>query len=97
MDVQERVEKDELFRDRLIGWLALNGINADHVPHGEQPSIVDGQLTLRMYTLSAAGGQQIDPLDDTRCLTHTVTVPVTVEPDAEVASWLTPPCSSCGR
>lgn len=95
--VQERVENDKPFRDRLIAWLAANGIDADQVPAGERPSLVDGRLTLRMYTLNAKGRQQIDPIDDNRLLTHTVTVPITVQPDADVLSWLIPPCSTCGR
>jgi hypothetical protein len=97
MDVAERARTDELFRDKLLAWLAANGIDGRHVPHGERPSLADGQLTLRMFLLSQQGRQQIDPLDDTRCLTHTVTVPVVVDPDPDVASWLIPPCPSCGR
>lgn len=97
LSLQFRLDHDEPFRNRLIAWLAANGIDADQVPAGERPSLVDDQLTLRMYTLTAKGHQQIDPADDTRLLTHTVTIPITVEPDADVLSWLIPPCSSCGR
>jgi len=88
---------DETFRDKLCSWLRANGVEPGHVPQGERPSLVDGRLTLRMFTLSDAGRRQSDPLDGTRCLTHTVSVPVVVEPDAEVATWLIPPCPSCGR
>jgi hypothetical protein len=97
-DYLQLLARDEpVFRDQLLGWLRANGIKPEHVPAGERPSLVDGVLTLRMFTLSASGRQQTDPLDDTRCLTHTVTVPMTVEPDAQVARWLTPPCPTCGR
>jgi hypothetical protein len=95
-EVQKKVREDDVFRDRLIAWLAANGIDANHVPPAERPSLVGGELTLRMFTLSAAGRRQFDPTSD-EVLTHTVTMPVVVEPDAEVLTWLTPPCPTCGR
>lgn len=96
LSLQFRLDHDEPFRNRLIAWLAANGIDADQVPHGERPSLVDDQLTVRMFTL-AKGRPQGDPIDDNRILTHTVTVPIMVQPDADVLSWLIPPCSTCGR
>lgn len=79
-----------------MAWLHANGIDPKQVPARERPSLVDGRLTLHMFTLSASGNVQIDPLTDAP-LRHTVTVPMTVEPDAQVARWLTPPCTECGR
>lgn len=88
--VQERIEQDAAFRGKLIGWLGANGV-ADAgrtVPSGERPSIADGQLTIRLYTLSAAGRVQLDPDVEDAALTHVVTVPVIVQPDADVQTWL---------
>ena len=97
-DYMQLLARDEpVFRDRLLGWFRANGIDPNHVPAGERPSLVGGRLTLRMFTLTAAGKQQIDPASD-GVLTHTVTVPMTVEPtDSQVARWLTPTCPGCGR
>lgn len=95
--VQQRVRDDATFRDKLLAWLLANGIDGRHVPAGERPTLVGGQMTLRMFTLSPAGRQQPDPIAEDKMLTHTVTVPVVVEPDAEVLTWLTPPCPTCGR
>lgn len=90
--------RDEpVFREQLLDWLRANDINPNHVPAGERPSLVDGQLTLRMHTLTANGTRQLDPVHDDQVLTHTVTVPMVVEPNAQVARWLTPPCPACGR
>lgn len=97
MDVQERIEKDVTFRSQVLDWLCANGIDSRHVPAGERPSLVDGMLTARMFTLNAKGAVQFDPIAENKALTHTVTVPMVVEPNADVLSWLTPPCSTCGR
>lgn len=95
MQLLARDEPD--FRERLLDWFRANDINPNHVPAGERPSLVDGQLTLRMFDLDAAGRRQIDPSGD-RVLTRTITVPMTVPADdPQVARWLTPPCSECGR
>jgi hypothetical protein len=97
VDIQERIEQDKDFRDTLLDWLRANDINPNHVPAVERPSLVDGQLTLRMWTLTAEGKQQEDPLHPYQLLTHTVTFPITVQPNAEVLEWLVPPCATCGR
>lgn len=107
LSLQFRLDHDEPFRNRLIAWLAANGIDADQVPAGERPSLVDDQLTVRVFTLSAEGHIQVDPagrvtmaddgVPEEAPLTHVVTVSITVQPDADVLSWLIPPCSSCGR
>lgn len=94
--VQARVRDDATFRDKLIAWLLANGVDGNYVPAGERPSLIDGVLTLRMFTLSAAGKRQFDPVSD-EAMTHTETVPVVVEPDDEVRTWLTPACPTCGR
>lgn len=95
--VQERIRQDKDFRDTLLDWMRANGIDPNHVPADERPSLVDGKLTLRMFTLTAEGKAQIDPLRSYGLLTHTVTVPITVQPNAEVLEWLIPPCAACGR
>lgn len=107
MDVQERVEQDADFLQTLLDWLAANGIDHKDIPHGTRPSLVDGQLTFPAYLRDPQGRVQEDPAyradlladgtTERRPLTHTVTVPVTVEPNADVLQWLIPPCSSCGR
>jgi len=88
--VQDRIEQDQAFRDKLIAWLEANGVNDGGrvVPYGERPTFADGRLTIRLYTLSAAGRVQFDPGADDKALTHSVTVPVVVQPDADVQTWL---------
>lgn len=88
MDVAERVYADEGLRNKLLAWLNSNGVNGHHVPIDARPSLADGQLTIEVHTLNEAGRPQIDPADETRLLTHSVTVPVIVQPDADVQTWL---------
>lgn len=95
-EVQAKVRDDATFRDRLLAWLLANGIDGRYVPAGERPSLADGNLTLRMFTLTESGHRQFDPVSD-EALTHVATVPVLVDPDDEVSAWLTPPCPTCGR
>lgn len=91
MDVAERVYNDSAFREKLMAWLAANGI-ADPgrtVPIAERPSLADGKLTIRLFTLNARGCVQFDlEAADDRPLTHLATVPVIVQPDADVQTWL---------
>lgn len=94
--IKLRVRDDALFRARLCDWLRANGINPNQVPPNERPSLVDGKLTLQLQTLSAKGNPQIAP-DGETILTHTVTVPMVLPPDGEIARWLVPPCTKCGR
>jgi hypothetical protein len=95
-DVQERVEKDAAFRDRLCDWLRLNDIEPNHVPAYERPTYADGKLTLRMRLLDANGKPQYTPAGD-GLLEHTVTLPVEVPPTDDVLLWLAPRCPTCGR
>lgn len=88
MDVAERVYTDSAFREKLLAWLNSNGVDGKHVPIGARPTVADGQLTIDVHTLNAAGRQQIDPAHDDRPLTHLATVPVIVQPDADVQTWL---------
>ena len=91
MDVAERVYKDSAFREKLMAWLVANGIDdpGRTVPIAERPFLADGKLTIRLFTLNAKGNVQFDlQAHDDRPLTHEVTVPVIVQPDADVQTWL---------
>jgi hypothetical protein len=87
------IEDDYDFRQRVCAWLSANGVDPKHTPMYPDASIADGRLTLRQKV-------QHDGHDVVRggeVVTHTITVPVLVEPDAEIAEWLRPECPACGR
>jgi hypothetical protein len=83
-------------RTHIIDWLTANGINANHVPFDPYASITDGDLTIDMKVRSANDHDVVDPLRD-KIMRTTKTFPITVQPPADVADWLMPRCTSCGR
>lgn len=88
-----KIEDDYEFRQRVCLWLSANGVDPKRTPVHPDASIADGQLTLRQKTQRKGH----DVVDGNDILTHVITVPVLVEPDAEVAEWLRPTCPACGR
>lgn len=84
-------------RTHIIDWLAANGINAAHVPEDPYASITDGVLTIDMKVRSANDHDVIDPGKPNEILRTTKTFPVIVQPPADVADWLMPRCTNCGR
>lgn len=95
-EVQRRLGEDDTFRERVCDWLRSNGIDPVNVPAYERATYADGNLTLRMFLLDPRGKKQPEP-EGTNMLVHTVTVPVEVPPSGDVAAWLAPRCSTCGR
>jgi hypothetical protein len=94
---QERIKYEGDYRERICDWLRANDINPNAVPANARASIANGQLTIPLKVQSANGHDVIDPSDNNRMLTHTVTVPVKVKPDGDVQLWLIPRCKECGR
>lgn len=89
---------DDQFRERVCAWLTANGVDPGNTPVDADPSIADGQLTLRQWVTGPNGhGRVIDPSDPNRLLTKTITVPLLVEPEGDVAEWVRPRCPTCGR
>ena len=70
---QQRLKTDNDYREAICDWLRANDINPDVVPADARASIANGQLTIPLKVQTASGHDQIDPSDDTRMLTHTVT------------------------
>jgi hypothetical protein len=93
--VVDRIRIEDAYRDEIIHWLALNGIDAKDVPAGSRASVADGKLTIEVFKL-VDGRQQLDP-DRHGVLRETITVPLEVEPTGNVVHWLTPRCDACGR
>lgn len=95
----KRIEDDHDFRERVCAWLRANDVEPDRTPVDCDPTIADGRLTIRQWVTGPDGnhGRVIDPADPNRLLTETITVPVLVEPDEDIAAWLRPGCPTCGR
>jgi hypothetical protein len=96
-DIYVRLQKDAEYREQILAWLRANGIDPADVPGRARASVVDGMLTVPLYVRNEHGRLVIDPSDPLQPATHTVTVPVRVEPNADVLLWLTPRCETCGR
>jgi hypothetical protein len=92
---------DDAARRQVCDWLRANGIDPARTPMHPQASIADGRLTIRQKVSRPGpnGGlaDVIDPEDPNRILEETITVPVVVEPDGVVVTWLAPRCPACGR
>lgn len=91
---------DEDFRTKVCAWFLANGLDPARLPAEPDASIADGQLTaLRKVGRPGEHGRLVDVLDERGAgpLLETVTVPLLVEPDAEVAEWLRPRCPTCDR
>jgi hypothetical protein len=65
------------------------------IPPTRTISIADGKITYVRHVLADDGRRQLGLDNDV--LTETVTVPLLVEPEGDVATWLLPRCSTCGR
>lgn len=85
----------EELREHLLAWLRENGVNPNNIPPDAYMSIVGDQLTTEEHMLGADGQKLFAPghVDLARTTaTYTVTAP-----PADVAEWLRPRCSECGR
>lgn len=82
--------------ERITGWVRANGVNPNDVSTALRPTIADGELTFARFIRNPEGRIQVDPLND-EVVTETVTVPIVVEPGAEVAALFSPRCAECGR
>jgi hypothetical protein len=81
------------FRQEICAWLTANGIDPGRTPMNPDATIADGQLTLRQK--SRRNGHDVVVNGDVP--TETVTVPLLVQPPSDIADWLGPKCSKCGR
>lgn len=91
---------NEDFRKKVCAWLEANGLDPAATPVEPHASIANGMLTLLQKTRRrVASGRMADIVDTTGygILTHTISVPLLVEPDDEVRQWLQPKCPTCGR
>jgi hypothetical protein len=83
------------FLGEVCAWFRANGIEPKALPADPKASIANGQLT----TLAKVQHNGRDVLNETRdgVLIETITVPLIVDPSADVAEWLRPRCPTCGR
>lgn len=91
---------DEDFRTKVCAWFRANGLDPARLPMESNASIADGRITtLRKVGRPGEHGRLVDVLNPNGdgVLVETVTVPLLVEPDAEIAEWLRPRCPTCGR
>ncbi|HVE25034.1 MAG TPA: hypothetical protein VNC22_06505 [Sporichthya sp.] len=85
---------DEL-REHLLAWLRANSINPNNIPPDAYMSIAGDQLTTEEHMLGPDGQKLFTPSGEVLART-TATYTVTAPP-ADVAEWLRPRCSECGR
>lgn len=88
---------NEAYRQGIVEWLTGLGIHAKDVPPNSHATLADGKLTLDLW-YRIDGKQQFDPTKvPTEMARRTVTVDVTVPPNAAAEFWLQPRCEACGR
>jgi hypothetical protein len=86
----------EDLRSRILDWLRSNDIEPNDIPTNVHPSLVGDQLTTEVFQRNERGRIQFDPsIDGVAKATKTFTI--TVPPPPDVAEWLRPRCSECGR
>lgn len=83
------------FRQEICAWLSANGISPALTPMHPDPSIADGQITIRQKV--QRDGRDVLIPGAFEVLTETITVPLVVAPEGDVATWVHPPCRMCGR
>jgi hypothetical protein len=86
---------DEDFRREVCDWLRANNIDPRVVPVEPNLSVADGRITL-LCKVQRDGRDVIAP-NGYEVLTETVTVPLLVAPEGDVAEWVRPRCPTCGR
>jgi len=86
--------EDDAFRREVCDWLRANGIDPHRTPMNPDPSIADGRITIRQKVQRDGRDVILDGFD---VLKETITVPLLVEPEGDIAEWLRPRCSECGR
>lgn len=77
-------------------WLRANEIEPNDIPSAVHPSLVGDQLTAEVFARNGQGQIQFDPSGN-EAARETKTFTVTVQPPPDVAEWLRPRCSECGR
>lgn len=87
----------ETLREQVIAWLTANEIDPNRIPTRPHMTLVGDQLTTDQRFLSAEGRVQLDPGRPDEIARETVTYTITVPPPPDVATWLLPRCSECGR
>jgi hypothetical protein len=86
---------DDGFRREVCDWFRANGVNPRELPADPAASIADGQLT-SLRKVQRDGRDVVNQRGD-GVLIETITVPLIVEPSPDIAEWLRPRCSACGR
>jgi hypothetical protein len=79
---------DYTFRERICAWLRANGIDPARTPMYPDPSIADGQITIRQKVRRPGSNGDVLAPGGTAVLTETITVPLIVDPDDDVAAWV---------
>lgn len=82
--------------ERALAWLRENDIDPANIIGRSRPSLVDGRLTAEIFVRNAEGKIQIDP-GNNEVMRETKTFPAPIAPPPDVAEWLRPRCSECGR
>ncbi|GIF08678.1 hypothetical protein [Actinoplanes siamensis] len=91
-------ETDDDFRREVCDWFRANGVDPGRLRQDPQASIADGRLTFRRVVFrELTGTPMMDPAEPFEPLTEVVTVPLVVQPSADIAEWLRPKCPTCGR
>lgn len=86
---------DEL-RGHVLDWLRANEIDPNRIPANPCMTLVGDQLTTDEHVYSETGKIQLAPGTDEVART-TKTYTITAPPPPDVAEWLLPRCSTCGR
>lgn len=89
------IARDDAFREAVVDWLRVNGIDARDIPPDPKATLVGDQLTLLVFLLDENGNRLWDFGDKLRTETRTVTI--TEQPTPYVSEWLRPRCPECGR
>lgn len=89
------IEDDFEFRQEICDWLRANGINPGRTPVWAAASIADGMLTIQQMV--QRDGRDVVLPGGFEVMTETITVPVVVAPEGNVAEWLLPRCPTCHR
>lgn len=83
-------------REQVVAWLAANEIEPDRIPTRPHMTLHGDRLTTDQK-VKIGGRDQIDPATGDTVARETVTYTITVPPPPDVATWLLPRCSECGR
>lgn len=87
------VHVDKAFRREVCDWLRANGIDPIRTPMNCHASVADGQLTI----LQKVQRDGRDVVMWGEVVTETVTVPLKVAPEGDIALWLQPTCPTFER